>query len=89
MSLFNLIYLIQNASTVSASYILSTPLESLPRVTLFHSQGLNIGAPLGIQVAQWVSTRYPLFKRIHCRLIGITWLEMLTLVFLNKVSINS
>lgn len=56
-------------------------------VSSSHSQALNVGVPPGIQVAH-EATQYSPFKGIHCRLIGITWLEMLTLVFLKKVSIN-
>lgn len=68
----------------------SSHLSSVPPSShLLPFPGSECGCPTGNSSSSIRSaTQYPLFKGIHCRLIGITWLEMLTLVFLNKVSIN-
>lgn len=59
------------------------------RVTRSHFPGTEHERPFGNSSSSIeLAIQYPLFKGIHCRLIGITWLEMLTLVFWNKVSIN-
>lgn len=64
-------------------------LESPPSSHLLSFPCSECGCPTGNSSSSIGSaTQYPPFKGIHCRLIGITWLEMLTLVFLNKVSIN-
>lgn len=59
------------------------------RVARSHFPGREHERPIGNSSSSIeLAIQYPLFKGIHCTLIGITWLEMLTLVFWNKVSIN-